>query len=77
MINALRGLYAQDKGACQVDPLQCTMFSKPYKHPSNENIIFWDIPGVNTREFGIDNYLEEISFIKKEHCSEIEYLYFH
>jgi len=36
------------------------MVIKPYKHPNNECLQFWDLPGVGTKRFPKHEYLEAI-----------------
>lgn len=60
LINAIRGLYANDKYAARVDVKECTKHPTPYPFPNNSNIILWDLPGVNTPDYPLNTYLEKI-----------------
>ena len=60
LINALRGLYPNDDGIARVDVKECTKKPTPYVYPENENITLWDLPGVNTPNFPINTYLENV-----------------
>ena len=61
LINAMRGLYPSDANAANTNILECTLKPTPYPYPNNRNIILWDLPGVNTPNFPMENYLTEIS----------------
>ena len=51
---------ADDEGAADVGPTECTMDISDYSHPNNPMLKFWDLPGVGTPRFRKDEYLEAI-----------------
>lgn len=59
-INALRGLFADDDGAAPVGVVETTMKPTQYKHPNNEQLLLWDLPGVGTPTYTRDEYLQKI-----------------
>ncbi|XP_064606348.1 interferon-inducible GTPase 5-like [Liolophura sinensis] len=59
-VNAVRNLKAGDKGAARVGVKETTVETIPYPHPDNENVIFWDLPGVGTLNFPRKDYLQAI-----------------
>jgi predicted GTPase len=59
-VNAIRGLRVKDPRAAPVGVKQTTMTVTRYPHPVHENLIFWDIPGVGTKEFPKESYLKKI-----------------
>jgi predicted GTPase len=59
-VNTIRGLRGKDPGAAPVGTKQTTMKVTPYPHPRNENLVFWDIPGVGTKEFPKESYTKKI-----------------
>ncbi|XP_045178927.2 interferon-inducible GTPase 5-like [Mercenaria mercenaria] len=61
-INAIRGLTADDEGGAHVDVVEATKDVKPYTHPENENMVFWDLPGVGTPKFPREKYLKIVNF---------------
>nr|XP_005001324.1 T-cell-specific guanine nucleotide triphosphate-binding protein 1-like [Cavia porcellus] len=61
-INALRGLGHEEEGAAKGGVVETTMKKTPYKHPQYPNVTFWDLPGVGTRTFAPDTYLEAVGF---------------
>lgn len=63
-VNAARNLKASDTGAARVGVAETTTQPDPYPFPNNENVIFWDLPGVGTRIFSGKNYLQAVEFDK-------------
>lgn len=61
-INAIRGLHGDDEGAAKVDVTEATKQPTPYSHPNNAMMKFWDLPGVGTKLFPKESYLEKIGF---------------
>jgi predicted GTPase/uncharacterized protein (DUF697 family) len=59
-VNTIRGLKGKDPRAAPVGIKQTTMTVTPYPHPRNENLVFWDIPGVGTKEFPKESYTKKI-----------------
>ena len=39
---------------------QTTMEPREYRHQENKNLVFVDIPGVNTNEFKREDYLKKV-----------------
>ena len=70
LINAIRGLYPNDKDAAKTDVKECTKYPTPYPFSNNQNIILWDLPGVNTPSFPLKTYLEKIKLNKEKIVSE-------
>ena len=62
MINCLRNMTAQSEGAAKVGVTETTMESTPYPHPKIPNVIMWDMPGFNTKNFQRNTYLERMKF---------------
>jgi GTP-binding protein EngB required for normal cell division len=49
LVNALRGVPDNDpQRAAEVDIIETTQRTTPYKHPENDYVIFWDLPGAGT-----------------------------
>ena len=64
-INAVRNLKAEDDGAAAVDVTECTRVPTPYAHPHNDQLKFWDLPGVGTTNFPKgETYLSKVGFHK-------------
>lgn len=61
-INAIRGLTADDEGGAHVDVVEATRNIKPYKHPTNDSMVLWDLPGVGTPNFPRETYLDVVEF---------------
>lgn len=62
-INSIRDCIEGDKGYAQVGLGDTTKEPTPYTHPHNENMIFWDLPGVGTTTFPRDqSYFKKVSF---------------
>ena len=60
-INKLRGVDENDEGYAPVGIGDTTLAPTPYKHPKNEKMVFWDLPGVGTLRFSRDrSYLRTI-----------------
>ena len=60
LINALLGLNADDTGGAKVGSNETTIISECYRHPNNEQLKLWDLPGVGTPAFPQHNYMQEI-----------------
>ncbi len=77
LINTIRGLKLEDRGAAAVDVKEAAMEPTPYVNPTNVNIKLWDLPGVGTPNYQKEKYLELVtynrydgffySFIRKVH----------
>ncbi|UJR13145.1 hypothetical protein I4U23_000169 [Adineta vaga] len=63
-INAIRDLDGDDEDAANVGVTETTMEPTSYSHPNNEMMKFWDLPGVGTKLFPKESYLEKIGFEK-------------
>ncbi|XP_050013838.1 interferon-inducible GTPase 1-like [Alexandromys fortis] len=61
-INALRGVGPEDEGAADVGVVLTTIERTPYKHPQNKMLILWDLPGIRTMNFPMEDYLEKVKF---------------
>ncbi|XP_055487653.1 interferon-inducible GTPase 5-like [Leucoraja erinacea] len=61
-INAMRGLRASDEGAAKTGVNETTMERTPYKHPDFPNVCFWDLPGVGSLEFPMEDYVSRMEF---------------
>jgi len=48
IVNGLLGLMDKDAGAAKTGVTETTSNAKRYKHPNNENVILWDLPGGGT-----------------------------
>lgn len=64
LINSLRGIYPHEKEAAETDIHECTKEPKAYNYPNIDNIILWDLPGVNTPKFPLETYLANIDLSK-------------
>ncbi|XP_060595183.1 interferon-gamma-inducible GTPase 10-like [Ruditapes philippinarum] len=63
-INVIRGLKTGEEGAAHTDVTEGTKTIKSYKHPYNENLVFWDLPGVGTENFKRANYDDKVNLAK-------------
>jgi len=61
-INAFLGLTADDDGAAAVGCTENTgtTIITEYRHPDNNQLVFWDLPGVGTPSFPKDSYMQKI-----------------
>ncbi|XP_015271124.1 PREDICTED: interferon-inducible GTPase 5-like [Gekko japonicus] len=61
-VNAFRNISDHKLGAAKTDVEQTTM--KPEKYPNDifPEITLWDLPGIGTREFKANKYLESVNF---------------
>ena len=67
LINSIRGLYPNDPYAAATSINEIpNPYPNPYPFPNNDKIILWDVPGVNTPNFPLKNYLDDINYIYKE-----------
>lgn len=66
-INKVMGKKRGDTGAAATGVNETTLEPKAYHHPENENIVFWDLPGIGTRNFQKDDYLDKVNF-KRYDC---------
>ncbi|XP_005356202.1 interferon-inducible GTPase 1-like [Microtus ochrogaster] len=61
-INALREVGPEDEDAAEVGVVLTTVEKTPYKHPKNKMFILWDLPGIRTMNFPMEDYLEKVKF---------------
>ncbi|KAH3726378.1 interferon-inducible GTPase 1-like isoform X2 [Dreissena polymorpha] len=62
LINTLRGLKANDKGAAKTGLVETTKEPTCYLFPNNQNFSLWDLPGVGSQNFPQDTYLDKVRF---------------
>ncbi|XP_067676903.1 interferon-inducible GTPase 5-like [Haliotis asinina] len=64
-INSVRGLTADDEGSAAVGTGDTTKEPTMYRHPYNEKLVFWDLPGVGTPKYPQDkSYLGRVGYSK-------------
>ncbi|XP_017538197.1 interferon-inducible GTPase 5-like [Pygocentrus nattereri] len=61
-INVIRGLDDGDNDAAETGVTETTTEPTSYKHPSMENVEFWDLPGIGSPNFKAKNYLKQVQF---------------
>ncbi|XP_062854081.1 interferon-inducible GTPase 5-like [Trichomycterus rosablanca] len=61
-INAIRGLSDDDEGAAETGVTETTTEPTPYQHPTMPNVTFWDLPGIGSRTFQANRYLQQVNF---------------
>jgi len=66
----MRRLKPRDTGAAVTSVNECTMTIRPYPDPRNQNLIYYDLPGVGTSNFPREQYLTEI---RKQTTDNIEF----
>ncbi|XP_031537712.1 interferon-inducible GTPase 5 [Vicugna pacos] len=62
LINALRGLGAEDPGAALTGVVETTMQPSPYPHPQFPDVTLWDLPGAGSPGCPADKYLKQVDF---------------
>ncbi|XP_035315671.1 interferon-inducible GTPase 5 isoform X1 [Cricetulus griseus] len=62
LINALRGLGAEDPGAALTGVVETTMQPSSYPHPQFPDVTLWDLPGAGSPGCSADKYLKEVDF---------------
>ncbi|XP_038623375.1 interferon-inducible GTPase 5-like [Tachyglossus aculeatus] len=62
LINALRGLGAEDPGAARTGVIETTVQPTPYPHPQLPGLTLWDLPGAGTPGCPADCYLKRVDF---------------
>ncbi|XP_046538862.1 interferon-inducible GTPase 5 [Equus quagga] len=62
LINALRGLGAEDPGAALTGVVETTMHPSPYPHPQFPDVTLWDLPGAGSPGCPADKYLKQVDF---------------
>ncbi|XP_072494079.1 uncharacterized protein [Notamacropus eugenii] len=61
-INAFRGVGHEDEGAASTGVIETTTNITSYEHPEFPNVKLWDLPGIGTRDFQPESYLEQVKF---------------
>ncbi|XP_073714537.1 interferon-inducible GTPase 5 [Misgurnus anguillicaudatus] len=61
-VNAFRGLGDEDEDSAETGVVETTMEPKAYHHPKYQNVKLWDLPGVGTPNFEVDEYLKQVQF---------------
>ncbi|KAG6924477.1 T cell specific GTPase 2 [Chelydra serpentina] len=62
LVNAIRGLGDEDKGAAETRVVEMTKEPAPYCHPTCPTMIVWDLPSIGTPDFQPDAYLKQVKF---------------
>ncbi|XP_077788664.1 interferon-inducible GTPase 5-like isoform X2 [Podarcis muralis] len=62
LINALRGLKAEDDGAAPVGVTETTLNPNVYTHSNYPKVKFWDLPGIGSPDFSPESYLNKVHF---------------
>ncbi|EPQ20465.1 Interferon-inducible GTPase 5 [Myotis brandtii] len=62
LINALRGLGAEDPGAALTGVVETTMQPSSYPHPQFPDVTLWDLPGAGCPGCPADKYLKQVDF---------------
>ncbi|XP_053254065.1 interferon-inducible GTPase 5-like [Podarcis raffonei] len=62
LINALRGLKAEDDGAAPVGVTETTLNPNVYTHSNYPKVKFWDLPGIGSPDFSPYSYLKKVDF---------------
>ena len=57
LINALRGLGAEDPDAALTGVVETTTEPSPYPHPQFPDVTLWDLPGAGSPGCSADKYL--------------------
>ncbi|KAM9114307.1 interferon-inducible GTPase 5-like isoform 2-T2 [Pangshura tecta] len=62
LINALRGLTAEDDGAAPTGVTETMMEPTVYPCPNHPNVSLWDLPGIGALDFQPNTYLKQVNF---------------
>ncbi|KAM6224557.1 interferon-inducible GTPase 5 [Rhynchocyon petersi] len=62
LINALRGLGAEDPGAALTGVVETTLQPSAYPHPQFPDVTLWDLPGAGSPGCPADKYLKQVDF---------------
>ncbi|XP_060113910.1 interferon-inducible GTPase 5-like [Heteronotia binoei] len=62
LMNAFRNVSDSEEGAAKTGVKQTTMEPKSYSHPKFPEITLWDLPGIGTRAFKPEEYLQKVNF---------------
>ena len=61
-INLMRGLGPDDDDSAEIGIMQTTSKVTAYPHPNHPNFVLYDLPGVGTKEFPKEKYLNAVNF---------------
>ncbi|XP_027713989.1 interferon-inducible GTPase 5-like [Vombatus ursinus] len=64
LINALRGIGAEDPGAARTGVIETTTQATPYPHPQLPELVLWDLPGAGSPGCPADKYLKQVDFAR-------------
>uniref|UniRef100_A0A7N4NS43 Immunity related GTPase cinema n=1 Tax=Sarcophilus harrisii TaxID=9305 RepID=A0A7N4NS43_SARHA len=64
LINALRGIGAEDPGAARTGVIETTTQPTPYPHPQLPELMLWDLPGAGSPGCPADKYLKQVDFAR-------------
>ncbi|KAH3791537.1 hypothetical protein DPMN_145025 [Dreissena polymorpha] len=53
---------SHDEGATKAGCNKTSTAPACYPHPNNSNLVYWDLPGVGTKQFPKHSYLEKVHF---------------
>uniref|UniRef100_A0A8C5PS38 IRG-type G domain-containing protein n=1 Tax=Leptobrachium leishanense TaxID=445787 RepID=A0A8C5PS38_9ANUR len=63
-INALHGLSQDDEDAAETGVTGTTTKPKAYKHPQDQTVTYWDLPGLGTPAIKSQQYYDKVHFEK-------------
>ncbi|XP_038225087.1 T-cell-specific guanine nucleotide triphosphate-binding protein 2-like [Dermochelys coriacea] len=61
-LSAIQDVGHEDENAAATGETERTRKPTPYPHPTHSKGTFWDIPGVETPDFQLDQYPEKVNF---------------
>ncbi|XP_007532965.2 interferon-inducible GTPase 5 [Erinaceus europaeus] len=64
LINALRGLGAEDPGAALTGVVETTLHPQCYPHPQFPDVTLWDLPGAGSPGCPAERYLKQADFAR-------------
>ncbi|XP_054854727.1 interferon-inducible GTPase 5-like [Eublepharis macularius] len=62
LVNALRSMNDFADGAARPDVIEGTKEPMGYPHPTFQDVTIWDLPGIGTRNFKAEEYLERVNY---------------
>ncbi|XP_078062606.1 uncharacterized protein LOC144488408 [Mustelus asterias] len=62
LVNAIRGVADDQPGAAATGVTETTMRAASYPHPSLNQLLIWDLPGLGTPDFQLEDYREKVGF---------------
>ncbi len=71
-VNAFRGLGDEEEGSAQTGPIETTLEPEVYLHPKYNNVKVWDLPGIGTPSFKVDEYLKLVEFERLNASSSLQ-----